>query len=618
MRKIELLAPAGDLEIGVAAIEHGADAVYIGAPEFSARAAAGNSVADIEKLAQVAHGFHARLYVALNTLLYDNEMEKVRRLIWRLYEAGVDALIIQDLGILECDLPPIGLHASTQMDNRTPEKVKFLENVGFDQVVLARELSLTQITEICKSTQVSIECFVHGALCVSYSGQCYISEKMTGRSANRGRCAQLCRHRFSLKDLSGRPMSTDAHFLSLKDLDLSSRLGDLIAAGVSSLKIEGRLKNSNYVKNITALYRKELDRILSEGVECEKASSGHCEFSFRPDAERTFHRAGTEYFFQDSKNAPAALATPKSTGQKIGRVQEVGKGTCRVQTKKTMANGDGLYFFDQKNRLHGLRANRVEGKRIFFRENVPLKKGDILYRNRDISFLKEVEKSRQCRKISLRVKVSKTSEGIEIFVVDEDDVSSTLNARINWQPARQPGHTVELIQRQFNKTGATVYIIEEITVEVDPGYYLSVAKINDLRRRVFDLHTEERLAHYVRPGKKFKKNTYPWLREQVTWRDNVVNKYAKAFYQRHGVCVFPSSKERDEAMETCLMTTRYCLRYQIGKCPNSLGQPRVTPTPLLLSDNTAEYEVHFDCQRCEMVIKGIPGEKSGLTRSPHK
>ena len=378
---LELLAPARDLACGIAAIDHGADAVYIGGPSFSARAAAGNSLADIESLVTYAHQYAARVYIALNTLLTDTELDEAAAFARAVWNVGADALIIQDMGLLECDLPPIPLHASTQTDNRTRDKVRFLEKVGFRQVVLARELSLQQIREIRRSTTVALECFVHGALCVSCSGQCYMSEMVTGRSANRGECAQFCRHAWTLKDAGGAVLAKDRYFLSLKDLDLSARIADLVAAGVRSSKIEGRLKDERYVKNVTAAYRLILDDLLQADSDLCRTSSGKCTFSFQPDTSRSFNRGKTEYFLMNPRSRPASIYTPKAIGQELGAVVEVDRNSFTLDSEEKLANGDGLCFFDAHDQLIGLKANRVEGRRIFPKDPVSPSPGTLIYRN---------------------------------------------------------------------------------------------------------------------------------------------------------------------------------------------------------------------------------------------
>ncbi len=414
--QIELLAPARDLACGLAAINHGADAVYIGGPHFGARAAARNSLADIEKLIRHGHLFGVRLYITLNTLFEDCELDSVVRLIYRLHDMGVDGIIIQDMGLLECDLPPIPLHASTQQNNRTAEKVSFLEKVGFQQVVLARELSLEDIASIRKASTIALEFFVHGALCVSYSGQCYISELVAGRSANRGECAQFCRHKFTLRDGRGRVIAKDRHLLSLKDLDLSAHLSSLIAAGISSFKIEGRLKDENYVKNITAYYRSALDRIMGGKPSLQRSSDGHCSFSFIPDPTGSFNRGGTDYFLVNRSNDVATLDSTQSIGRRLGRVQRIDRveGSFILDTVETIRNGDGLCYYKSGGGLCGIKVNRVEGRKIFPRSlpNIDLK--TIVYRNFDTGFAKKLSGSHDCRFISVAMFLSETDRGLQL------------------------------------------------------------------------------------------------------------------------------------------------------------------------------------------------------------
>ena len=391
-RPIELLSPAKDLACGIEAIRHGADAVYIGAPRFSARAAAGNTTDDIRALCDYAHLFGARVYVALNTILKEEELKEAERIIHRLYEAGADALITQDMAIATMDLPPIPLHASTQMDNRTPEKVRFLQDVGFTQVVLARELSLEQIREIARRTTVPLEVFVHGALCVSYSGQCYLSAALGGRSANRGECAQYCRLPYTLVDADGREIAAGKHLLSLKDMNRGDYLEDLLDAGVSSLKIEGRLKEVSYVKNVTAWYRRRLDAILARRPEYRKASAGHCDYTFEPAAEKSFNRGFTPFFLRGRSRDITSFDTPKSAGEPVGTVKDVRGNSFSLQGATTLRNGDGLTFFNERGTLEGFRVNRIEADRVFTLERPALRPGTRLYRNHDQAFERLLEK----------------------------------------------------------------------------------------------------------------------------------------------------------------------------------------------------------------------------------
>ena len=386
-RKIELLAPAKNLECGLAAVDHGADAVYIGAPRFGARAAAGNSLDDIARLVDYAHLYGVRIYVTVNTILRDEELADTQAMIWELYRAGVDALIVQDMGLLELDLPPIPLHASTQMDNRTPEKVRFLADVGFRQVVLARELSLQDIRRVHEACpDVSLEVFVHGALCVSYSGQCYVSQACFGRSANRGECAQFCRLAFDLEDARGRKIVHDKHLLSLKDLNQSDVLEQLLDAGATSLKIEGRLKDVAYVKNVTAAYRRKLDDLFKRRREYVKASSGEVRLTFRPQLDKSFSRGFTHYFLLGRERDVASFDTPKSLGEEMGTVKEVRGNSLVVSGVKPFNNGDGVCFLDESGKLRGFRINRAEGNRLYPQEKPHIPQRTVLYLNFENDF----------------------------------------------------------------------------------------------------------------------------------------------------------------------------------------------------------------------------------------
>ena len=416
---LELLAPARDAEIGISAINHGADAVYIGGPAFGARAKADNSVSDIARLVAHAHRFHARVFVALNTIFHDNEIEAARDMAWQFYDAGVDVLIVQDMGLLELDLPPIQLHASTQTDIRTVEKAVFLDQVGFSQIVLAREMDLETIRKVAQATTCNLEYFVHGALCVAFSGQCYISHAHMGRSANRGECAQECRLPYTLEDSKGKILAKDKHLLSIKDNDQSANLRALIAAGVSSFKIEGRYKDLAYVKNSTAYYRQLLDEILEDSPQYSRASSGRCIYTFTPQPEKTFNRSTTEYFFNGRGEDVGAFDTPKFAGEEIGRVTKVGKDFFEVECAIELHNGDGVCFFDVHKELVGMRINTVEGKRLFPNEMPQdIRNNTKLYRNRDQVFMRLLEKDSASRKILVSLMLYETRDGLALSVTD--------------------------------------------------------------------------------------------------------------------------------------------------------------------------------------------------------
>jgi len=595
---IELLAPAKDLFCGIAAIEHGADAVYIGAPRFSARAAAANSLEDIGTLINFAHQFHARVYIALNTVLGDDELDEAVKMIHHFHELGADAIIIQDMGLLECDLPPIPLHASTQVNNRTVEKVHFLEKVGFQQVVLARELSLAEIERISQQTSIALECFVHGALCVSYSGQCYISEVMAGRSANRGNCAQFCRHKFTLKDATGKIIEKDKHLLSLKDLNLSKHLRSLITAGIRSFKIEGRLKDSNYVKNITALYRQQLDLIIDVDASLKRASSGRCNFSFMPDAEKSFNRGETQYFLQDRRNRPASIDTPKSIGKKLGRVGDVGRDSVDIVSDQTLHNGDGLCYFDQQNNLVGFSINRVEGKRIYPHKNVAPAKGTLMYRNHDVRFNRLVAVSEKCRKVDVKVLISQTETGLSFLVTDEDKIKTTCTVDVEKVLAKNPELTHEALRRQAGKSGETIFNVVSIVVEINPTFFYPPTKVKELRRRAFDAHQQKRVEECTLFEVGIEPNNEKWPGGENSYLNNILNSRAESFYLRHGAVI---ANGKDEPVK--LMSCKYCIKAQLGFCPEMNGEKGQYQEPLSLGDKAGDYNLSFNCKNCEMILK---------------
>ncbi|WP_370362815.1 U32 family peptidase [Desulfopila sp. IMCC35008] len=588
----------------MAAINHGADAVYIGAPRFGARAAAGNSLQDIEKLIRHAHLFRARVYIALNTLFTDSELESAVKLAWQLYDIGSDALIIQDMGLLECDLPPIPLHASTQTNNRTAEKVRFLEDVGFQQVVLARELSLTQVRRIRQKTTLPLECFVHGALCVSYSGQCYISERVSGRSGNRGECAQFCRHRYTLRDGDGEVIVADKYLLSIKDLNLSKHLGDLVEAGISSFKIEGRLKESGYVKNVTAYYRQALDKILDEKPGLARSSSGRCHYSFTPDPSRSFNRGACNYFLTGKRPRIGSVDSPKSLGEKIGTVVSRSDTSFTLKTDTALHNGDGLCYFDDRDEMVGLLANRVEQNVVHHRAKRSPAVGTTIFRNLDVLFSKLLQQSDLCRSISLSLQIRDTVKGYQVRVVDEDGCISETVVDIEKAVAKRPGGLATRFEKQFRKSGGTVYDITNVDVQIDETVHVAAAAINGLRREALLSHTEVRMAGYCRQESALVPNGVNWISDRVTFLDNITNAKAQAFYRRHGVTEFDLSEEScREGKDGALMRTRYCIRAQLGRCKKSGEAEGELAEPFTLTDNTGVYILDFNCEACEMVVR---------------
>ncbi len=599
-RKIELLSPAKNVEVGIAAINHGADAVYIGAPRFGARQAAGNTLADIERLVDYAHKFYARVYVALNTILTDDELAEAQRIATDLYNLGADALIVQDMGLLECDLPPIPLHASTQCDNRTVEKVSFLEKCGFEQVVLARELSLEQIRQIAEQTNVALECFVHGALCVSYSGQCYLSQALRQRSANRGACAQMCRLPYTLTDADGRILAKDKHLLSLKDFDASAHLQAMIEAGVSSFKIEGRLKDADYVKNLTAYYRQKIDAIL-EGKPLQRASSGRTTFFFTPNPQKTFYRGATDYFLCGRKNDITSFDTPKSLGEPVGQVRSLGRDSLTLTADVAMHNGDGLCGFDANGDFVGFRVNRVEVERLFPLKMPRLNIGTPLFRNCDVAFERQLAANSAERKIGVKIAIFDVAEGLKIAATDEDDISAEFLLATEKTPANNAERALETWRTQFQKLGETDFYLADFQSDTKSVWFVPVSQIAAARRSVMQLLEASRRQNFPKHEKPLQRTTHAYPQSSLDYRANVFNAQAEAFYARHGAEVKQRAFEQEYVPNAELMRTKHCLRYSFGWCPKQ--HPTDAPRePLILQCGSANLQLSFDCKNCEMVI----------------
>ncbi len=603
MRKIELLSPAKNLECGLVAINHGADAVYIGASKFGARAAAGNSIQDIEQLTAYAHRFNARVYAAVNTILADEELEEAQKLIGQLYHAGADAVIVQDMGILQMDLPPIALHASTQTDNRTIEKVQFLERAGFSQVVLARELSLEQIKTISSQTTVPLEFFAHGALCVSYSGQCYISQALCGRSANRGECAQYCRLPYNLLDAKGNILLKNKHLLSLKDMNLSDYLADLMEAGVSSFKIEGRLKETDYVKNITAFYRQKLDAILDKSDKYAKSSSGKTHFFFTPNPEKSFHRGSTHYFLLGRNQEITSFDTPKSIGEYIGIVSDKTKNSLFIYTKEKLHNGDGLCFVDNAGEFSGFRANKVEGNQVFVTQMPAVKQGAKIYRNLDVEFEKQLAGKSSERKISVVMSLSETENGFSLQITDEDKNTVSMDFLAEKILAQQAEKATETIRTQLSKLGNTDFVAEKIEISTSQTYFIPASQLADWRRQAVDKLEQLRTGNYSFFRKAIQPTTHLYPQAELSYLGNVHNHLAEAFYRQHGVTGVSPSYEKKTVPEVPLMFTRHCLKYSLGACPRfSSNLLKTMDEPLFLDYNGKKLALKFDCKLCEMQV----------------
>ncbi len=600
-RQIELLAPAKNLECGIEAINHGADAVYIGAPAFSARAAAGNPIDDIRKLTDYAHLYRARVYVALNTILKDSELKTAEKLIHDIYRAGADALIIQDMGILNLDLPPLPLHASTQCDNRTIEKVQFLEKAGFSQVVLARELSLGEINDIADHTQVPLEVFVHGALCVSYSGQCYISQALSGRSANRGECAQYCRMSYTLQDAAGKTLVADKHLLSLKDLNQSEHLEKLLDAGVSSLKIEGRLKDVSYVKNITAYYRKKLDEIFLKRPEYRPASSGTSLHYFLPDPNKSFNRGFTSYFLSGRNASLASPDTPKSMGEPVGNVKDLSSRFFTYSGSKQVNNGDGLCFLNERKELQGFRVNRVEGNKIYPADMPRLTPGVTLFRNYDHEFEKLLSGKSAERKMKVDFVLSDNNVGFTLDVVDEDGCQACVTARFSREISRKE-MVEDNIRTQLSKLGNTPFELDRLEIRLSDNWFIPSSVLSDLKRRVVETLMLVRSITRLRSRIRIKPTFHPYPQESLNYLGNVFNEQARLFYTQHGVSTVSPAYEQYSPSSVPLMFSRYCLRYQLGYCPRFNRGKELPKEPLYLLTGGKRLELSFDCRVCEMRV----------------
>ncbi|SUI59167.1 peptidase U32 family protein [Shewanella morhuae] len=610
--RLELLAPAKNADYGIEAIRHGADAVYIGGPAFGARATAGNSVEDIARLCTYAHQYHAQVFVALNTILMDDELSAAEKLIWQLYEAGVDALIVQDMGVLQLNLPPIALHASTQMDNRSPEKVAFLEQVGFSQVVLARELGLSQIRDVAAHTNMQLEFFIHGALCVAYSGLCNLSHSFSNRSANRGECSQMCRLPGNLKTRQGDVLAQNEHLLSLKDNNQTDNLDALIDAGIRSFKIEGRLKDLSYVKNVTAHYRQKLDEIIARRPEFKASSHGRCEHSFIPDPEKTFNRGSTDYFVNERSQGIKDFRSPKYIGEEVGKVIGIGKDFIQVSSSHEFNNGDGLAFFpanfatakQSDDKLQGLRVNRAEGLKLHVLQ-VPrdLNVGMTLYRNHNQAFETQLAKESSKRIIGVDLRLSDTDDGLALTLTDIYGLNATVNLAVDKTPATDIDKTLQNTRTQLGKLGSTDFVARSISIDTAQAWFLPASVLNGLRREGVAALEAARVKGYVRP--------LPWKHNQnavypvkhLSYLGNVANEKAKDFYQRHGVIEIQDTYEKNGVTEDVpLMVTKHCLRFNFNLCPKEV--PGIKADPMVLEIGNDVLKLVFDCQKCEMMVVG--------------
>lgn len=631
--QLELLSPAKTAEIGREAILHGADAVYIGGPAFGARHNASNTLEDIAALVEFAHRYRARIFVTMNTILHDAELETARSQIHQLYDAGVDALIVQDMAMFEMDLPPIQLHASTQCDIRTVEKAKFLSQVGFSQLVLARELTIEQIKAIRAQVDTPLEYFIHGALCVAFSGQCYISHADTGRSANRGDCSQACRLPYTLSDGQGRVVAYEKHLLSMKDNDQSRNLEALVDAGIRSFKIEGRYKDMGYVKNITAHYRLLLDEILERRPELARAASGRTQVMFTPDVDKNFHRGHTDYFAQGRQQTIGAFDSPKYVGVELGTVARIGGDNFDLVTNEAMANGDGLNYMHKRDTV-GIQANTVQklgedadGQRwrVFPNEGLAtlpgLKVGTVIHRNRDHQWEAALSKKSADRKVRVDLRLEDVAGGLRLTVTDEDGITTTTDAALALQPAQQAEQALAGLRASVGKLGNTMFEAGAIDVALSQPWFVPASAINGLRRDAIAAQEAARLAAWQRPQRaQAVEPPAPYPETHLSYLANVYNEKARAFYHKHGVQLIAAAYEsHEEPGEVPLMITKHCLRFSFNLCPKQAkgvqgvqGQVRAEPMTLVSGDE--RYTLKFDCKPCEMHVVGAM--KPGILNSP--
>ncbi|MFH1820364.1 MAG: U32 family peptidase [Candidatus Nealsonbacteria bacterium] len=602
--KLELLAPAKDLNSAKMAVLAGADAVYIGGPQFSARSAAGNSWQDIAEVVKFAHQYYVKVYLPINTIFFDNKTEAVKETINKAYEIGIDALMIQDMGIMEMDLPPLPIFASTQNHNYDLEQIKFLEKAGFSRVILARECDLARIKEISKETKIELEAFIHGALCVSFSGRCYLSQALSQRSANLGQCMQACRLPFSLIDSAGQELAKDKFLLSLKDLNLSSSLKDLIEAGVTSFKIEGRLKNEIYVGNVVAKYRQELDKIIDVNPEkYRKTSSGKVSLGFEPDLDRTFNRGYTNYFLHNRQKDIISLDSQKSLGKFMGKVLDIGKDYFTLDRENDLKNADGLCWFDQNNNLTGININLVKNGRIYPNKWLSIKPGVDIYRNLDPVFEKKVSRGVK-RSVAVDFTIKETKKGLGVLAKDEDGNVVELEFEIEKKLAQKPELIEDSWRKQFSKLGSTIFYARGFVFDIKESYFIQLSILNDWRRRVMVKLEQERLKNYPKLKVVHQKTDHSYPYKDIDYSFNVANDLARKFYERHGASVLESSFEQQKNIRgKKLMTTKHCLRHFLGACPKDIMKNKTDfKEPLFLVYDGNKYRLSFDCTECVMEI----------------
>jgi len=610
MRSIELLAPAKDLATALEAIRHGADAVYIGAERFGARAAAGNSLDDIRELCRQAHIFRVKVYVTVNTLIYDDELEETRALVWDLYRAGVDALIVQDMALLKMDLPPIPLHASTQMDNRSADKVRWLQSLGFEQTVLARELTLEEIADIHRQVpDMPLEVFVHGSICVSYNGQCYASQYCYQRSANRGECAHFCRLPFNLEDAEGNVIVRQRYLLSMRDMNRSAELEALLDAGASSLKIEGRLKDPAYVKNVVAYYRQQLDAIFKRRpTDYQRASVGEVKLDFTPNPAASFNRGFTNYFLKGRTRDLCNSVTPKSMGERVGTVKDIRPGCIIVSGLKSFSNGDGMCFVDAEGKLQGFRVNRVDNNKLFpLQMPYGLQPRMVLFRNQDQAFERELARPTGERRLGVTWLLRETPEGFSLRLTTLTQHSVEQQFALPHDKARSPQR--QQIERQLCRLGETPYECRGVEVETSDDWFIPSSTLAVWRRELTDRLTGELMDQRVSGERRISPNLKRPVRlelkgQTLSYMSNVANHLSREFYLEQGAGKVNMAMEVDPHAggdRPVIMTCRYCIRYQLGHCSKEGKSP--WPEPLYLrSSDGRRFPLRFDCKNCQMLV----------------
>ena len=605
LRKIELLAPAKNLEIGIEAIKHGADAVYIGAPSFGARAQATNTISDINRLVDFAHQYQAKIYCTVNTILYDNELKDVEAMIHSLYRAGVDAIIVQDMSLLRLDLPPIALHASTQCDIRDAEKALFLQKMGFSQLVLARELTISEINEIANKVNVPIETFCHGALCVSYSGRCQISQAIKNRSGNRGECAQFCRLSYDLEDSDGNILLRQKHLLSLRDFNAHNRLEQMIDAGVSSFKIEGRLKDMEYVKNVVAYYSQALDKIVDAKEIIVRSSIGKTNLTFSPQLEKSFNRSFTHYFLDgrhpDNGSSMASINTPKSQGEFLGKVINVQRNEITLDAAVAVANGDGISFFDRDGNYNGFRINKVIDNKLYLKERCNLSRGDVLYRTFDKAFTDVLSRNSAQRTIDVDFTLWVSGNILCLKAQDESGCAATHSIILENEPQQAMKPQAERQRQVLAKLGDTVFTMRGCKIK--DNVFIPASLLTRLRRETIELLLTCRKISYQRDLRKQEDLTAVFPYHTLESSDNVANTLAEKVYRDHGVKTIEPAIEQGKLIKNqAVMTTRYCLRRELGACLKDSKTRNNLPPTLMLRNGRTLLKVDCDCKLCEMRI----------------